>query len=80
MRYDGACQTDTKETVRMGWSEKYWDDVRSDLAPPAAEAEPVSDDETLEQSARAVVPCGAARCADAASDPNFPTPSASSTG
>ena len=39
----------------MGWSEKYWEDVESELAPeleePAVEPGPASEDETLGQPA-----------------------------
>jgi hypothetical protein len=35
----------------MGWSEKYWEDVKSELEQPATEPEPTSEDETLDQPA-----------------------------
>ena len=31
----------------MGWSEKYWEDVKSELEQSATEPEPTSEDETL---------------------------------
>lgn len=30
-----------------GWSEKYWDDVNSDLEKPATQAEPTSEKELV---------------------------------
>ena len=35
----------------MGWSEKYWEDVRSELEQSATASEPTSEDETLDQPA-----------------------------
>lgn len=35
----------------MGWSEKYWEDVRSELEQPATEPEPTSEGETVGQPA-----------------------------
>ena len=31
----------------MGWSEQYWEDVKSELEHPATESEPTGEDETL---------------------------------
>jgi hypothetical protein len=39
----------TKETGEMGWSEKYWEDVKSELEQAVAEAEPASADTVLDQ-------------------------------
>jgi hypothetical protein len=33
----------------MGWSEKYWEDVKSELEQSAAESEPTSEDDDLDQ-------------------------------
>ena len=33
----------------MGWSEKYWEDIESELEQSVTESEPTSEDETLGQ-------------------------------
>jgi hypothetical protein len=33
----------------MGWSEQYWEDVKSELQQAAAEPEPIGEGETLDQ-------------------------------
>jgi hypothetical protein len=33
----------------MGWSEKYWEDVKSELELLASEFEPACEDETVDQ-------------------------------
>ncbi len=33
----------------MGWSEQYWEDVKSELEQSATESDPTSEDETLDQ-------------------------------
>jgi hypothetical protein len=40
-----------KETAAMGWSEQYWEDVKSELEEPATELEPTSEDATLDPPA-----------------------------
>jgi hypothetical protein len=35
----------------MGWSEQYWEDVKSELEEPATELEPTSEDATLDPPA-----------------------------
>jgi hypothetical protein len=35
----------------MGWSEKYWEDVRSELEQSATESEPTGEDDDLDQFA-----------------------------
>jgi len=45
----GAPRETATETAQMGWSEKYWEDVESELEQSAAESEPTSEDRTLEQ-------------------------------
>ena len=39
----------------MGWSEKYWDDVKSDLEQLATEAEPAEDDQARDQPAQSTL-------------------------
>jgi hypothetical protein len=62
----------------MGWSEKYWDDVKSELAQPVAEVQRASEEETLEQLAHAAARCDTAHVPDGASDLSLPSASASS--
>ena len=33
----------------MGWSEKYWEDVKSELEQSATGSKPTSEDDTLDQ-------------------------------
>jgi hypothetical protein len=33
----------------MGWSEQYWEDVKSELQQSAAEPEPIGEEENLDQ-------------------------------
>ena len=35
----------------MGWSEKYWEDVKSELEQSALESEPTSENDTLDEPA-----------------------------
>lgn len=37
----------------MGWSEKYWEDVKSELERSTTEPEPTGEDDTLDQPAPA---------------------------
>lgn len=49
--FEGVSWWRAKETVEMGWSEKYWEDVKSELEHSTTESEPTSEDETVGQPA-----------------------------
>ena len=49
-----------KETVNMGWSESYWDDVKSELAQAVAVPEPAGEDEAATEAGCSAEPSGAA--------------------
>ena len=44
----------------MGWSESYWDDVKSELAQAVAVPEPAGEDEAATEAGCSAEPSGAA--------------------
>ena len=58
----------------MGWSESYWDDVKSDLAELAAGPQPAQEEEAASEAGRAAAPSGGLpdRPGDT-DDPGIPT-------
>jgi hypothetical protein len=51
LRFEGPSLKRAKETVGMGWSEKYWEDVKYELEQLTTEPELTGEDETLGQPA-----------------------------
>jgi hypothetical protein len=47
---DGSTEG-ARETAEMGWSEKYWEDVKSELEQTAIESEATSEDVAVDQPA-----------------------------